>query len=66
MINMKFLVFVISLSIYHGYSIWKMLWEGNFTLVDFKAMNMKIAFVAMLGNTCISRVVTIMSPCKSC
>ena len=41
MIHMKLLAVVSPPSIYHDYSTWKTLWEGNFTLGDFTAVNMK-------------------------
>ena len=63
MMNMKLLEFVTPSSIYHGCSTWKMFWEDDFTgeekftLCEFKAANMKMVVVAMLGNTERSRVV---------
>ena len=47
MMNIKLLAVVTPPSIYHGCSIWKTFWEGNFsgeekfTLVKFSAVNMK-------------------------
>ena len=47
MMNMKLLAVVTPLSIYHGWSTWKTFWEEkftseeNFTLGEFKAVNMK-------------------------
>ena len=41
MMNMEILAVVTPPSIYHGYSTWKTFWEENFTLCEFKAVNMK-------------------------
>ena len=41
MMNMNLLAVVTPPSIYYGCSTRKILWEGNFTLGDFTAVNMK-------------------------
>ena len=40
MMSMKLLEVATPPSIYHGCSIWEMLWEGKFTLGEFTAVNM--------------------------
>ena len=42
LMNMKLLSVLTLLYIYHGCSTWKTLWEENFTLSEFTAVNMKM------------------------
>ena len=51
MMNILLLVVVTPSSIYHGCYTWKTLWEGEFTLSELTAVNIKIVVVVMLGNT---------------
>ena len=68
MINMRLLSVVTPTSIYHGCSTREMFWEEEFTgeekftLGDFSAVNTKIVFIVMLGNTERTRVVINKSP----
>ena len=63
-INMKFLAVVTPPAIYHGCFTRKTFWEEKFSGKEdlFLSVNMKIAIVAMLGNTRRSGVVTSTSP----
>ena len=51
--------------IYHGCYTQKMFWEEICIIDEFSTVNMKNIVIAMLGNTEISRVVTITSPWTS-
>ena len=67
MINMKLLAVVTPPSIYHGCYAWKIFLEEKFTgkkkftIGELSDVNMRNVFVAMLGNTDISRIVTSMA-----